>query len=129
MITLLIIFSCACIAMCAMISIKVYELKTGNEFIFIRWRKNIDQVSHSWFSKLKNFVTLKERDFIAFTKKIPVHILKIVSNLHDYLYRRYGKHVDMIKGRNIPTNKGSVSFFVSAISEYKNEINEGVKRF
>jgi len=129
MITLLIIFGCACIAMCAMISIKVYELKTGSEFIFVRWRKNIDNVSHAWFSKLKLFAASKERAFIVFVKTMPVYVLKTVSSFNDYLHKRYGKHVDMIKGRNVPTNKGSVSFFVSAISEYKNEIKDGSKTF
>ena len=105
-----------------MISVKLYELKTGRDFIFIRWRNKIDEQAHKWFAKTKIFVTQKERSTIAFIKDVPVKVLYIVSKLHVYLHSRYGKHVDMIKGRSIPTNKGSVSFFVNSNSEYKKEI-------
>lgn len=105
-----------------MILIKLFELKSGRDFIFVVWRNKIDKFAHLWFAKVKTIISSKEREFIIFVKNIPVQILSYVSRLHLYLHKRYGKQVDMIKGRNITSNKGSVSFFINSISEYKKEI-------
>ena len=110
--------------MVLMVLIKLHELKTGKEFIFVRWRTKIDRYAHVSFSKLKLFVLTKEHQVADFVKGLPAKVLNVVSRFNDYLHKRYGKHIDMIKGRSVPTNKGSVSFFVSAISEYKNEIKK-----
>lgn len=118
------IFVLAFVGMVFMMLVKFYEIKTGSDFIFIRWRKKIDYYAHVWFAKTKIFVLKKEHQIVSLIKGIPLNVLNIVSRLHNYLHSRYGKHIDMIKGRNTPTNKGSVSFFVSAISEYKNEIKK-----
>jgi hypothetical protein len=122
MIFSLTIFILSCLGMLSMILVKLFELKTGRDFIFIRWRNKIDKFAHLWYSKTKIFIVSKEHSSIAFIKNIPVKILHLVSVVHVYLYKRYGKHVDMIKGRSVPTNKGQVSFFVNSISEYKKEI-------
>ena len=122
MIYSLTIFILSCLGMLAMILVKLFELKTGRDFIFIRWRNKIDEFAHVWFSKTKIYIVTKEHNTIAFIKNIPVKVLHLVSVVHMYLNKRYGKHVDMIKGRSIPANKGQVSFFVNSISEYKKEI-------
>jgi hypothetical protein len=108
--------------MMAMILVKLFELKAGRDFIFIRWRNKIDEYTHLWFNKTKIFITSKEKISIAFVKNLPVRALDMISKLHVFMHKKYGKHVDMIKGKNIPTNKGQVSFFVNSISEYKKEI-------
>lgn len=105
-----------------MILVKLFELKSGRDFMFIRWRSKVDKYAHLWFTKIKTSIVLIERKSIAFVKNIPVKALHIVSGVHVYMHKKYGKHVDMIKGRSVPTNKGSVSFFVNSISEYKKEI-------
>ena len=105
-----------------MISIKLFELRRGKDFIFARWRNKIDNYAHLLFAKTKKIIIEKERNFISYIKNIPVKVLYLVSRLHVYLHKRYGKQIDMIKGRSIPTNKGQVSFFVNSISEYKKEI-------
>lgn len=115
--------------MVLMIVVKLYELKTGREFIFVRWRTKVDQYAHISFSKTKLFLATKEHQVVVFVKSLPARALNTVSHFNDYLHKRYGKHIDMIKGRSVPTNKGSVSFFVSAISEYKKEINKESKSF
>ena len=107
-----------------MILIKIHELKIGKEFIFVRWRTKIDYYAHVSFSKIKLLVLKREHQVVYFVKSLPAKVINTVSHFNDYLHRRYGKHVDMIKGRSIPANKGSVSFFVSAISEYKNEVKK-----
>jgi hypothetical protein len=105
-----------------MILVKHFELKAGRDFIFIRWRNKIDGFAHTWFSKTKKFIVSKERSSIAFVKSIPVRVLHLVSVVHMYLHKKYGKQIDIIKGRSVPANKGQVSFFVNSISEYKKEI-------
>lgn len=105
-----------------MIMVKFFELKSGKDFIFVRWRNKIDEYTHLWFTQSKIFISSKEKSFIIFVKNLPVRALHMVSNLHVFMHRKYGKHVDMIKGKNVPTNKGQVSFFVNSISEYKKEI-------
>lgn len=122
MIYSLTIFIFACLAMIVMVIVKLFELKSGRDFIFVVWRNKIDKFAHLWFGKTKKFIVSKERDFIIFVKNVPVQILGFVSKLHMFLHKRYGKQVDMIKGRNIPSNKSSVSFFINSISEYKKEI-------
>jgi len=116
------IFIVSFVGMIIMIVVKLFEIRIGKDFVFVVWRNKIDEYTHLWFAKVKKFVTSKERNTIAFVKNIPVQILALVSKLHVYLHKRYGKQVDMIKGRKIPTNKGSVSFFINSISEYKKEI-------
>ena len=105
-----------------MILVKLFELKSGKDFIFVVWRNKIDGYAHLWFAKAKKFIIAKEHSSIAFMKNIPVKVLHLVSVVHVYLHKKYGKQIDMIKGRSVPTNKGSVSFFVNSISEYKKEI-------
>jgi hypothetical protein len=122
MIYSLTIFILSCVGMLLMISIKLFELRAGRDFIFIRWRNKIDEVAHLWFSKTKIFISSKERNTIAFVKSLPVKALHVVSKIHMYMHKKYGKQIDMIKGRSIPANKGQVSFFVNSISEYKKEI-------
>ena len=122
MIYSLIIFILSCIGMLLMILVKLFELKTGRDFILAQWRQKIDKHAHVWFAKTKDFVLKAEKGAVAFVKNIPIHTLELVSKLHMYLHKKYGKRVDMIKGRTIPTNKGSVSFFINSISEYKKEI-------
>ena len=109
-------FILACVGMLLMVLIKHFELKAGRDFIFIRWRNKIDEFAHAWFSKTKTFIVSKEHSSIAFVKNIPVKVLHLVSVIHLYLHKRYGKQIDMIKGRTVPTNKGQVSFFVNSIS-------------
>ncbi len=108
--------------MAFMIIVKLFELKTGKDFILVRWRNKIDEYAYIYFSKTKKFISNKEKSTIIFVKSIPFRVLHLVSLLHSYLQKKYGKHVDMIKGRSVPSNKGSVSFFVHSISEYKKEI-------
>ncbi len=123
MIYSLIIFILSCVGMLFMILVKLFELKTGKDFIFVKWRKEIDKHAHVWFANTKAFVVKLEKSAVVFIKNIPLHTLEIVSKIHMYLHKKYGKRVDMIKGRTIPTNnKGSVSFFINSISEYKKEI-------
>ena len=110
--------------MLLMVLIKIHELKIGKEFIFVRWRTKIDRFAHVSFSKTKLFLLKREHQVVYFVKSLPAKVINAVSRFNDYLHRRYGKHVDMIKGRSVPANKGSVSFFVSAISEYKNDIKK-----
>jgi hypothetical protein len=105
-----------------MILVKLFELRAGKDFVFVVWRNKIDELAHVWFAKAKIFIAEKERSSIVFIKNIPVKALYVVSHIHMYMHKKYGKHVDMIKGRTVPTNKGNVSFFVNSISEYKKEI-------
>ena len=112
-----------------MVGIKLYEIRSGREFILARWRNNIDRISHSWFLRGKIFVASQEHKVVVLVKSMPVRALGVVSSLHEYMHRRYGKQINMIKGRGVPTNKGSVSFFVSAISDYKKEIREESRNF
>ena len=105
-----------------MVLVKLFELKTGKDFILADWRNKIDKHVHVWFAKTKEFIVRIEKSTVVFIKNIPIHTLELVSKLHMYLHKKYGKRVDMIKGRTIPTNKGSVSFFINSISEYKKEI-------
>lgn len=124
MTTSIIIFACACAGMMLMILVKLHELKTGREFILVRWRTKIDRYAHVSFSRARVFVAEKEHKAVFFLKGLPARALNLVSSFNDFLHKRYGKHIDMIKGRSVPTNKGSVSFFVSSISEYKKEIKQ-----
>ena len=124
MIFSLVLLTCALVGMILMILIKNHEIKTGKEFIFAYWRMKIDHYAHTSFSKLKSFVLTKEHQAVVFLKSIPVKALNSISHFNDYIHKRYGKHIDMVKGRSIPKNKGSVSLFVSAISDYKNEIKK-----
>lgn len=105
-----------------MILIKLHELKTGKEFILVRWRNEVDRFANISFSKLRLFVVNQEHQVLIFLKGLPGKALGLVSGLNELLHKKYGKHIDMIKGRSTPTNKGSVSFFVNAISEYKKEV-------
>lgn len=105
-----------------MITVKHFELKAGKDFIFVVWRNKIDEYAHLWFTNTRKFVAIRERSVISFVKNIPLKVLHLVSVIHMYLHKKYGKQIDMIKGRTVPTNKGQVSFFVNSISEYKKEI-------
>jgi hypothetical protein len=105
-----------------MVLVKLFELRTGKDFVFVVWRNKIDKHVHLWFAKIKKFIVAKEQSLIYLIKNIPLKVLYLVSVVHIYLHKKYGKHVDMIKGRSIPTNKGNVSFFVNSISEYKKEV-------
>lgn len=115
-------FVLACFGMVTMIIVKLLELRAGKDFVFVVWRNRIDEYAHLLFIRMKKFIVAKERESILFVKSIPVKVLDIVSKVHMYLHKKYGKRVDMIKGRSIPANKGSVSFFINSISEYKKEI-------
>lgn len=124
MITSIIIFFLAFIGMAAIVAVKHFELEKGREFIFIRWRRKIDSFAHISFAKTKLFVVKKEHQAVSFVKDIPARVLNWVSTFNEFLHKKYGKHIDMIKGRSVPENKNSASFFVNAISEYKKDLEE-----
>ena len=118
------IFLVALIGIFLMVAVKLYELKKGEEFVFIKWRKKTDVFIHSWILRAKNFINDSEHQIVSAVKGFPLKVLHFISWLNEIMHKRYGKHIDLIKGRNTPSNSGSASFFVSTIAEYKKDLEE-----
>lgn len=120
----LIIFLCAILGMASMVSIKLYELKRGSEFVLVKWRKAADRLVQEGLLKTKIFIVAQEHRTITFVRNLPARGLHFVAWFNEYLHNRYGKHIDMIKGKGAPSGKGQASFFMSAISEYKKDLGQ-----
>lgn len=120
-----IVFVCAVCVMLLTLAIRAYEIKRGETSLLYRTRKNLDIFARQAYTRSRVWIVEKENATVLMVKSIPGRALSLVSRFNDYVHVKYGKHIDLIKGRATPIHKGSASFFVNAISEYKREIKEG----
>lgn len=54
-----------------------------------------------------------------FFKSIPQHVLHLIHDFLNFLSRKTKKWVDLVKGKNIQTNKGAVSLYLKKLDEDK----------
>jgi hypothetical protein len=125
--TSLIILIVSVVAMLVMVGLRSTQLKLGDKFFVYKFIKWCDSAAVAFGKKyIWKYILIAERAVVAFFKKIPVWILKLVSKIHLSLYKKYGKHIEHIKKGKIDieaSKKLSTSAFVSAINEYRKEMN------
>ncbi len=104
-----------------------------NKFREIHKGEALFSVSHSTNEKIKQF----SDKTIAATKRAPVVVYKtalflavkggvmVFEKTKAKVYPRIAHLVDAVKGKHIPKNKGSASFFLNNIKEHK----ESQKKF
>lgn len=102
---------------------RLIELKTRREF-FSSFRKKSDIfILKIWKSIYYSFdsVTSRISDELH---KIPRIIAHFVSDIWEFMTERSSKYSDLIRGKKVLKNKGSASFFISSVAEYKKELKK-----
>lgn len=115
----IILFIIALVGIVVVLGIRVFELKSDKVILS---RESTDSKLRSLVFFCGNFLYRVVLSFKKFILNIPVFVQKIPGKLSAFTYRRFQKHVDLVKGRGVLQTKGSVPVFFSQIDEHKKEI-------
>lgn len=126
----LIAFSLSFLGIVAVFAHKAFEIKKGASFVPSSLRTKSDALLEAALGEQKERIIAKiartTRAFLMAMKRT-IHdlFLLVLHILHDTISKLLER---MKKSRGFRKNKGSVSFFLQNVSEYKEEIKESVEK-
>lgn len=104
----------------SMIFSKAIEIKTGNAHfmstLFQRFDGNVHVYSDLLFSKFKRYRKISNLLFFEF---IPSFSFEILTRMNDFVSKKYHTAGNNFRGKKALRHDGSVSFFLSRLSEEK----------
>lgn len=117
--TEVILFLVSIFVMLMFLAFRSIEVKRNKNFISLNIRNKSDRFILKYWRYLiaiLNYIA----EVIAFNlKKIPTIFMHIVSDIWEFITERSSKYVDVVRGKGTLKKGGSVSFFISSISEGK----------
>lgn len=122
MIAYLIICFLSAIFLVAMYYGKRAELRGGKQFVRIG-NSSIDEKLHYTYVKQVQFVKGLNKEYISqklhlFAEKIEQGALIFLEKL----INKFGRAKDMVSGKDLPKNRGAVSFFLKHIESHKKHL-------
>jgi len=117
MTTEILLFSISAGVMLLLVLFRSLELAFKKDFISRNFRNKTDIFILNIWNKFITFI-VKIKDFVASKlKKVSGEVLHFFVLIWEALVKKSEKYIDMIRGKGVVNNKGSVSFFLSSISK------------
>lgn len=118
----IIIFTTSLFFIIFIISFRLIELKKGKDILSTTFRDSCDKLIlkiYRWFIVIFYNVFSSSMNFL---KKIFLLFIHFFVDIWEFLVRKSVKYIDSIRGKGALKKKGSVSFFLSRLEEYKKEV-------
>lgn len=124
MIVIIILFYFSLTVVVAMVLKKLLEIRELKlsviEGIEKDFHGKLYELVHDFWYDFRIKVVARTREFLLHTLRVAEHaVLGFLIRTADRLKRRHRKLYNMVKGEGELHNKGSVSFFLREISDYK----------
>lgn len=125
MIVIIILFYCSLAVVVAMVIKKLFEIRELKlsviEGIEKEFQGKLYELVHDFWYDFRIKILARSRVIAIQTLRIVEHaVIGFIIKVGDRLRKRHRKLYDMVKGKGVIKNKGSVSFFLKEVSEYKN---------
>lgn len=114
-----IIFILALAGIVLLIIIRSIELKTGKGIIA---RASVEAVVKRWVEAVCVRAQYVWDLVCNFVLDIPYMIMSLPRVTKRIMYRKFQRHIDLIKGRGVLHTKGSVPVFFSQVSKHKEDL-------
>ena len=118
----LIIFSLALLGIIAMISHKLFELRTGKIMLFAELHKKVDEMATQWhgtaLEKIKFFTVENLKTLGRLAYVVCYRVVRGVTRRASALYAKF--HREMSE-RAVLKSQGAPSFFLKNVAEYKDK--------
>ncbi len=112
-----------------MISIKVYEIRSGKKSIISKVSDNTNHIVHNFFNATKKFISyFNRKTALALLQWIAYHILSWVRKTYIRLRNMAHMHppskkvLDMVRGKGDINKNGGSSIYLKMISENREDI-------
>lgn len=105
---------------------KALELKFGKKNIFLALISRLDNVANNLIDIFK-FRSLQLIQSVRYIILVQSHILlsEFLDRIKDRIRNEYQVRQEIMMGRKVISNKGSVSFYLKKISESKGNVGRG----
>lgn len=127
MITSLIICTLSVIFLILLVYGKRAELNGGRQLIRVG-SESLDSRLHEYYERQKQFVHSVDREYIY--EKMHLLAEKVEQwglIMLDKLVNKFGRAKDMVSGKDLPKNRGAVSFFLKHIESHKRNMQKNMK--
>ncbi len=127
MITSLIICSVSAIFFALLVYGKRSELNGGRQLIRIG-SESLDNRLHSYYERQREFIHSVDSKYVY--EKLHLVAEKVEQwglIMLDGLVNKFGRAKDMVSGKDLPKNRGAVSFFLKHIESHKKSMQKNMK--
>ncbi|MHB1117958.1 MAG: hypothetical protein ACYCZ7_00290 [Minisyncoccota bacterium] len=127
MIAIIILFYLSLLVIVGMIAWKFVSLRELKLSLIEGVEKELHgklyEAMHTWWQVLSvKYVTRVRAMLTALFYTIAHEVLRVMLVIGQKIKVRHGKWFDMVKGKGVVRNKGSVSFFLRDVAEYKKSL-------
>lgn len=123
MIISLIICACSGIFLAMLLFGKKSELQGGRQLIRVG-TPALDQSLEEYYQRQRDFIHSIDREYISQTlHQVAEKVEQWGLNVLDRVINKFGRAKDMVSGKDLPKNRGAVSFFLKHIESHKKDLN------
>ena len=122
--TTLIIFIVTLSGMLFMVFFRGIEIIFKKELIPVRIRERSDRRINLVWQRVSYTLDKSQARLMHGIKHLPSTVLHIINYVWSHVFKKSMHFAETLKGKGVPTTKGSASFFISSINDHKKKINK-----
>lgn len=120
----LIIFIATFSGMLLMVFFRGIELIFKKELIPVRIRERSDRRLNLVWQRISYAIDKSQSRLMHAIKHFPSTVLHIINYVWSHVFKKSMHLAETLKGKGVPTTKGSASFFISSINDHKKKISK-----